>query len=47
LDWQGRPLPLDHPFSFEGFMCHQVFEKLDPDLGFSLDRVVFPQPLPA
>ena len=44
LDWQGRPLALDHPFSFEGFMRHQVFAKLDPDLGFSPDRVVFPSP---
>ncbi|HUX11197.1 MAG TPA: hypothetical protein VMW51_11170 [Terriglobia bacterium] len=44
LDWQGRPLPLNHPFSFEGFMRHQVFEKLDPALGFAADRVVFPSP---
>ncbi len=44
LDWQGRPLPLDHPFSFEGFMRHQVFQKLDPALGFAPDRVVFPSP---
>src|SRR5690348_15197306 len=20
LDWQGRPLPIEHPFSFEGFV---------------------------
>jgi glucosamine-6-phosphate deaminase len=44
LDWQGRPLPLDHPFSFEGFMRRQVFQKLDPDLGFAADQVVFPSP---
>lgn len=44
LDWQGRPLPLDHPFSFEGFMRHQVFQKLDPGLGFVHDQVVFPSP---
>jgi glucosamine-6-phosphate deaminase len=44
LDWQGRPLPLDHPFSFEGFMRHQVFRKLDSELGFMPDHVVFPSP---
>ena len=44
LDWQGRPLPLDHPFSFEGFMRHQVFKKLNPELGFEPDQMVFPSP---
>ncbi len=44
LDWQGRPLPLDHAFSFEGFMRGQVFQKLDPALGFLHDRVIFPNP---
>jgi len=44
LDWQGRPLPLDHPFSFEGFMRQQVLQKLDVELGFVPDHVVFPSP---
>jgi glucosamine-6-phosphate deaminase len=44
LDWQGRPLPLDHPFSFEGFMRRKVFQKLDPALGFAAGQVVFPSP---
>jgi len=44
LDWQGRPLPLEHPFSFEGFMRRVVFAKLDPELGFAPDRVTFPSP---
>lgn len=44
LDWQGRPVPLDHPFSFEGFMRREVFSKLDPALGFRLDQVTFPSP---
>jgi glucosamine-6-phosphate deaminase len=44
LDWQGRPLPLDHPFSFEGFMRREVFGKLDPELGWSLNHVTFPSP---
>lgn len=44
LDWQGRPLPLDHPFSFEGFMRRQVIGKLDPELRPSLDHLHFPDP---
>lgn len=44
LDWQGRPLPVDHPLSFEGFMRHQVFEKLDPELRPLPSRVHFPNP---
>jgi glucosamine-6-phosphate deaminase len=44
LDWQGRPLPLDHPLSFEGFMRRQVFSKLDPELRPHPSRVHFPNP---
>lgn len=44
LDWQARPLPLEHPFSFEGFMRREVFAKLDPSLGFTQNHVVFPSP---
>src|SRR5690349_14378182 len=28
LDWQGRPVAVDHPLSFEGFMRSQVFGRL-------------------
>ncbi|MGH9402694.1 MAG: 6-phosphogluconolactonase [Terriglobia bacterium] len=44
LDWQGRPLPLDHPFSFEGFMRSQVFDKLSPELRPPPDHLHFPNP---
>jgi glucosamine-6-phosphate deaminase len=44
LDWQGRPLSLDHPFSFEGFMRHQVFQNLEPQLKFDPTRAIFPNP---
>src|SRR5215472_11045982 len=44
LDWQGRPLPLDHPLSFEGFMRRQVFEKLDSELRPHPERIHFPNP---
>lgn len=44
LDWEGRPLPVDHPLSFEGFMRRQVFEKLDADLRPNPAHVHFPDP---
>ena len=44
LDWQGRPLAIDHPLSFEGFMRRQVCEKLDPELRPDPARVRFPDP---
>jgi glucosamine-6-phosphate deaminase len=44
LDWQGRPLPVDHPLSFEGFMRRQVFGRLDEDLRPTASRLHFPNP---
>jgi len=44
LDWQGRPLPLDHPLSFEGFIRNQVLVKLDADLRPDPERAHFPNP---
>jgi len=44
LDWQGRPLPLSHPLSFEGFMRREVFAKLDAELRIPEDHCFFPNP---
>lgn len=44
LDWQGRPVPRNHPLSFEGFMRRTVFEVLDSDLRIPEDHIVFPHP---
>jgi glucosamine-6-phosphate deaminase len=44
LDWQGRPIPLDHPLSFEGFMRREVFGRLDPSLRMPDAQIVFPNP---
>lgn len=44
LDWEGRPIPLSHPLSFEGFMRRQVLEKLAVDLRPNSDRIHFPSP---
>jgi glucosamine-6-phosphate deaminase len=44
LDWQGRPIPLDHPLSFEGFMRRALFAALDSDLRIPDDHAFFPNP---
>jgi glucosamine-6-phosphate deaminase len=44
LDWQGRPLPLDHPLSFEGFMRRTVYGRLDPALRIPENQICFPDP---
>lgn len=44
LDWQGRPLPLSHPLSFEGFMRREVFARLDASIRIPQDHCFFPHP---
>lgn len=44
LDWQGRPIPVDHPLSFEGFMRRMLFAGLDTQLRIPEDHVFFPSP---
>jgi len=44
LDWEGRPIPISHPLSFEGFMRQQVIERLPENLRPHPDRVHFPSP---
>ncbi len=29
LDWQARPIPVDHPLSFEGFLRRELYAHLD------------------
>ena len=33
LDWQGRPLPLDHPLSFRGWMERNFYAPISPELN--------------
>lgn len=33
LDWQGRPVPLRHPYSFRGFMQEHFYDPIDAALG--------------
>ncbi len=44
LDWQARPIPVEHPLSFEGFLRRELFAKLDTDLRIPEDHCFFPHP---
>jgi glucosamine-6-phosphate deaminase len=42
LDWQGRPLALDHPFSYEGWMRSNFYSPIDPELAVPENQRHFP-----
>ena len=42
LDWQARPLPLDHPFSYEGWMRRNFYAPLDQALTVPEGQRHFP-----
>lgn len=42
LDWQGRHVPLEHPFSFEGWMKRNFYGPIRPDLNIPEDHRFFP-----
>jgi len=44
LDWQGRPLPVEHPLSFTGFLRRELFHHIEPDLAMPPDHHVAPHP---
>ena len=44
LQPDGTPIPESHPLSFKAFMRKSLVSRLDPSLGFSMDRVIFPLP---
>jgi glucosamine-6-phosphate deaminase len=33
LDWQGQPLPINHPYNFRAFMEKHFYGGIDPDLA--------------
>jgi glucosamine-6-phosphate deaminase len=45
LDWQGRPLPLEHPFSLEGAFQRDFLSLVDEELRPAPQNVIFPSPL--
>jgi glucosamine-6-phosphate deaminase len=44
LDWQGRPIPEESPFSFTGFMKRHFFDRLPAELRPPPEQVWFPHP---
>lgn len=44
LDWQGRPIPVEHALSFEGFLRRHLVGELDADLRPAPDQLVVPHP---
>lgn len=44
LDWQGRPVPFDHPLSFQGFLHRELFSRIDPELAMPAERHIAPHP---
>lgn len=44
LDWQGRPLPIDHPLSFTGYLRRELFHRLDADLRPAPENIHAPSP---
>jgi len=42
LDWQGRPLPLEHKFSYEGWMRNYFYAPINSDLAIPEDQRHFP-----
>jgi glucosamine-6-phosphate deaminase len=45
LDWQGRPLALEHPFSLEGAFRRGFIDLVEPALRPRPENVIFPSPL--
>lgn len=45
LDWQGRPLPWDHPFNLEAYFHRHYLELVDPGLRPRPENVLFPSVL--
>ena len=44
LDWEGRPVPEDHPMSFRSAMKRDLFERLDAELRIPEEQHWFPDP---
>jgi glucosamine-6-phosphate deaminase len=42
LDWEARPLPLEHPFNLEGYFHRVYLDRLEPHLRPRPENVIFP-----
>lgn len=44
LNWQGRPLPDNHPYNFRTFMEKHFYGDIDPELAVPREQRIYPQP---
>jgi glucosamine-6-phosphate deaminase len=44
LDWEGKPLPRSHPYSFRGFMERHFYDPVDPELAVPDAARHWPEP---
>lgn len=44
LDWEGRPLPRNHPYSFRGFMEREFYRPIAPELTVPTHQRHWPEP---
>lgn len=44
LDWQGRPVDTDHPFSMQGWMLRNFYGAIKPELNVPEGNRYFPNP---
>ena len=42
LDWQGRHLALDHPYSYKGWMTRNFYDRIDQAINVPMDQRHFP-----
>ncbi|HMD89711.1 MAG TPA: hypothetical protein VKF38_11165 [Anaerolineaceae bacterium] len=42
LDWQGRPLPIEHPLCFRGEMTRLIYDQIDTSLNVPESQRHFP-----
>jgi glucosamine-6-phosphate deaminase len=42
LDWQARPLPIDHPFNYETWMRRNFYDPVNPELSIPEEQRHFP-----
>ena len=44
LDWQGRPIPEEHPMSFKGCMKELLWSKINEEIRMPESQMYFPHP---